>query len=216
MCVILNAALFLLPLLTQPAESGLAIQAIVQTDFEFGPSRRAMKSEFWILSQEQAYEKRGAQVRRVAPFALPPAEKEDIHTIGFDLDANPDFRMYKVNDTTETRTVHGRSCTLTTAWAVADYAEAHLRFWLCPRTDEREAKLNGIIARAVTLRYPNLEREALKLLETSANRTALEAESEIEGPIAPLMKLTGRVLSLDAKPVEGNLAIPPVGGRDAR
>ncbi|MCC6590041.1 MAG: hypothetical protein IT168_25335 [Bryobacterales bacterium] len=209
-----NPALLLPLLFAQAPESGFAIQVVVQTEFEFGPSKRAMKSEFWILSEEQTYEKRGTQVRQVMPFVPPPAAKENIHTIGF---ANePDFRLWKVNDSSETRTVQGRTCTPITASVIADYAEAQLRFWMCPRADERETKLNAIVARAVTLRYPNLEREALKLLQSRANRIALEAESEIEGPIAPLMKLTARVLSLDAKQVEGNLAIPPVGGRDAR
>lgn len=212
--VILNVALFYSILLAPTPDSGLAIQAIVQTDFEYLASVRTTKSEFWLISQEQSYEKRGDQVRRMMPFALPPVEKEDIHTLGFDYE--PDFRVLKTEDTAETRVLHGRTCQLTTAWAVADYAEARLRFWLCPRADEREAKLNAIVARAIRFRHPNLEREALKLLETRGDRTALQAESEIDGAIAPLIKFTVRVLSLDTKPIEGNVTLPPEGGRDAR
>jgi hypothetical protein len=212
--VILNVALLYSVLLAPAPDSGLAIQAVVQTDFEFMASVRTTKSEFWIVSREQTYEKRGNQVRRVKPFASPPAEKDDIHTLGFDYE--PDFRVLKVEDTAETRVLHGRTCQLTTAWAVADYAEARLRFWLCPRADERETELNAIVARAMSFRHLSLEREALKLLEARGGRSALASESEIEPAIAQRMKLTVRVLSLDAKPLEGNVTLPPEGGRDAR
>ncbi len=212
--MILHPALLLSLLLAPAPDSGLALQAVVQTNFQYLNSTRTTKAEFWIVSQDRTYEKRGNQVRRMLAIAPPPKEKVDIHTLGFDYE--PNFRVVKVEDATGTRTVLGRTCQLATAWAIADYAEAHLRFWLCPQADQREANLKTAVARAVSGRYPNLEREILKLLEARQGQIVLEASSDIEPPIAPLMKFTFQVVSLDAKAIEGNLTIPPEGDRDAR
>ncbi|WP_321474075.1 hypothetical protein [uncultured Paludibaculum sp.] len=212
--MLLHPALLLSLLLAPAPDSGLALQAVVQTNFEYLSSSRTTNAEFWIVSLDRTYEKRGNQVRRVVQFAPPAETKADFHTLGFDYE--PNFRLVKIEDTTSTRTVLGRTCRLTTAWATADYAEAHLRFWLCPQSDEREAKLNAAVARAVSGRFSNLEQETVKLLESRHGQIVLEASSDIEPPIAPLMKLTARVLSLDAKAIEGNLTLPPEGDRDAR
>lgn len=211
--MITTATLFLSILLAPTSEP--ALQAVIQTNFEFLSSVRTTKAEFWIISPDQVYEKRtNNQVRRIMPFTAPAPEKFDIHTLGFDYE--PDFKVAKVEDTAETRTVQERTCKLTTAHAIAEYAEARLRLWFCPQADVREARLSAAIAHGMSARFPNLEREILKLLEARPNRTVLEAQAEIEPPIAPLMKFTVRTLSLDVKPVEGNLAIPAEGGRNAR
>jgi hypothetical protein len=202
-----------------------ALHATVQSEFLFLASTRTTAAEYWI-SGGKVYEKRGERIRierqdlGVSWFIDPqkssyverkrppdnPAVRsadasEDIHTIGFDYE--PEFK-WDVQDTAESRVIHGRTCRLTVATGTAPFAETTLRLWFCSAPQENERKLSDLLLDVSGIRYREITAFVASQLKQRSGAVLLLLEESTEPPIAPVMKRKVEVRNFE-------IAAPPAG-----
>ncbi len=123
----------------------------------------------------------------------PAADKEDIHTAGFNYE--PDYE-WQVSQTGQTSTLAGRPCRQFVASGDADYSEATVKFWLC----EPIAGVNHAVTSQVTggLFSDSSRRMVIDTAAKQGNAWALGIEETLQPAISPTIVMTVTVKSLEA------------------
>ncbi len=201
-------------LLQQPP----ALNATLQSDFTYLASTRTTTAEYWIAA-DRSYEKLRDRVRveRFDAAAKPEAQAQaapDLRMAGYDYE--PEF-TWEVKETGETQLFHGRTCRLTTAAGLADYAETSLRLWFCPAQDTAlERRLSGMFPRVMALRYAGISGFILKQAASRPDQLLVQVEETTEPPIAPAMVRKARIVKLETAPAPAGIFEPPAESKKAQ
>jgi len=223
--------LFVLAQVRPAAQPAPALHLVAESRFTYMASTQTTTSEQW-LAESMTYETRGARViitrqdrgvrwvidtqkrtyseTTLAPgsdAAKPETANESIHTAGFSYE--PVF-AWTVTQTAETATVNGRTCRLTTADGVADFAGISMKLWLCPAQEkELERKANGRILEMARFRYQDPVTFATSLLAKQSDVSLLSLEATVDPPIAPRMLHQVRFLTFEkGQPPPGIFDLP--------
>jgi hypothetical protein len=128
------------------------------------------------------------------PAAEPP--KEDIHTAGYDYEAEYDWTT---RETGQKTTIVGRSCRQFVSAGDADYAEATVRFWLCDPVAGVTSAVNDAVLSS--MRSPSARKMSSEFAAKRRKAWVLGVEEMQEPPIAPRMIITVSVKTLDTAPL---------------
>ncbi|MGE5359057.1 MAG: hypothetical protein ACM3NQ_08545 [Bacteroidales bacterium] len=191
---------------------------VVESQFNYLSSTRTTVTETWIAQAKMATkvgtrltirrEDLGVRWRvdlkagtyteeKIAPSPPPSAAtEEDIHTAGYDYQAEYDWTT---RESGRKSTIVGRPCREFVSSGEADYADASVKFWVC----EPMAGVGTAVNDAVL--SPMRSASARKMVEETAARRGkawvLGVEEMQEPPIAPTMVITVSLKAFETAPL---------------
>ena len=204
------------------------LHVVFRSEFVYMSSTRPATHEWWVSDGKSSIRqgerlsviredlgvvwrinaKAGTYTETKRPAAGPPtppsAGKVDIHTLGYDWEANYDWI---VKASGQTSTIAGRPCREFVAEGDADFAEARVSFWACDPLPGVAKSPTDMVAGV--LRSNSAKTMIFDTLAKHGHAWLLGAEERQEPAIAPTMVIRVRVDSVEeAEAPAGTFDLP--------